>query len=270
MQDPFSKQEFECNPLTGRSGIKRFAEADLQVTERNNKNKTHGEPEVTLKQRAKKALISDQLGSLHQCLGRPDPHFILTAVEAPGWSRTVPPQLGAPLTDLRPGRRPPGSRLPGGSRRDPTRALRTSRAQPRAQVPAESRVVHANPPGPRQLPLSPPPEGPRPRLTRDETPAPTPGDRSTTPRRAPRVGPGKSRGPVHLRPPPGPRRRDRPGLSPQTRAHLRRGRGPRSTPRPRPSSSPAAGWPSPATSGRRPALAAWARKAAAAPSRFKR
>lgn len=181
---------------------------------------------------------------------------------------------------------PPATRRPPhkpAARTAPTRVAAPGGFPPRPHASTENEQGPAQGAGARRVPRGPrgphrgpascpcprPLKGPGRGLPGTRLPRRHQGNRSTTPRRAPRVGPGRSRGHVHLRPPPGPRRRDRPGLSPQTRAHLRRGRGPRSTPCPRPLSSPAAGWPSPATSGRRPALAARARKAAAAPSRFK-
>ena len=97
------------------------------------------------------------LGSLHQCLCRPGPHFTLIAVEAPGWSRAVPPQLGAPLTDLQPRRCPPGSRLPGGF------PPRPHASPENEQGPAQGAGARRVPSGPRGPPPGAPPAASAPR-----------------------------------------------------------------------------------------------------------
>ena len=80
---------------------------DLQVTGRNNKNKTHGEPEpeVTLKQRAKKALVSDT-GVASPMPLPPRPTLYTDRCGSP---RLVP---GCPPTTRRPPHRPAAKTVP--------------------------------------------------------------------------------------------------------------------------------------------------------------
>lgn len=66
-----------------------------------------------------------------------------------GSPRLVPRQLGAPLTDLRPGRRPPGSRLPG---RFPPRLHASAENE---QGPAQGACARRVPSGPRGPPRGP-------------------------------------------------------------------------------------------------------------------
>ena len=188
---------------------------------------------------------------------RPTPY--LTPVEAPARPAAAPTTQRPPETCVQ-----DAARQALGSREFPPRPHARAQDEPgqgRAPppVPAEPRVVHAAP-GPAGCPPPPPPKLPGRGSPRTSLPG-----RHQWFRRSSASNPSPHReGPATRPPPP-----QGAGLSPPARPHLRRG--PQSPlPPPSPSPSPVARWPCPETSRRCPALAALARKAAAAaPSRFK-